>query len=150
MIFQNKYFKKLTFYLCKSLQATNPLRNVTRIMFDKCNSYSLPDTMRASLGPTVCMLPISNQLLPYLTELRFVRFFPTFNLRRSAVCLGHRYWKVLHAEGASRKLLSIDPLLDTFTTCRASISSIAYLESDGSNTIQDDLFLRMSIASASN
>ena len=55
-----------------------------------------------------------------------------------------------HAEGESRKLLSIDPLLDTFTTCRASISSIAYLESDGSNTIQDNLFLRMGIASASN
>ena len=58
--FKTNILRKLTFYLCKSLQATNPLRNVTRIMFDKCNSYSLPDTMRASLGPTVCMLPISN------------------------------------------------------------------------------------------
>ena len=35
-------------------------RNVTKISINETSMYSLPDTMRASFGPTVCMLPISN------------------------------------------------------------------------------------------
>ena len=101
----------------------------------KLSKMYSPETIRASLGPTVCMLPIF-QMGATAAKYNLTEILSNFQLTKKG-CLfrtvGGKFWKFSMQRARRAILLSIDPLLDTYSTNRASISSTVGMKSDGSN-----------------
>ena len=110
--------------------------------FCKSSKINLPETMRASFGPTVCMLPIF-QMGVTAANYNLTEILSNFQLAKKG-CLFRTVGGKFSMQRARRAImLSIDPLLDTCTPNRASISSIVGIESDGTYILVNHISLKI-------